>query len=61
MNKGKRDILGMQNNIYSMLLYGKIRYCVKGSASTVAKASGIPKGVEVDKPGARLWRPLPAK
>lgn len=51
----------MQNNIYSMLLYRKIRNCVKGSASTVAKASGIPKGVEVDKPGTRLWRPLPAK
>lgn len=61
MNKGKRDTLCTQNNIYSMLLYGKIRYCVKGSARTVAKVSGTPKGVEVDEPGARLWRPLPAK
>lgn len=35
-----------------MLLYGKINYCVKEPASTVAKVSGTPKGVDVDKPGA---------
>lgn len=35
-----------------MLPYGKIKYCVKEPASTVAKASGTPKGVDVDKLGA---------
>ena len=52
-NNSEKGTLYVGKTTYAeALLYGKARCCVKGSASTIAEASGVPIGVEVDEAGA---------